>query len=105
MLDILARARMFECKPCATLVDTNPKLSGFDGDLVQYAMDFRSLAGTLWHLTFFDGATGVVCNVSGTHTCVAPLRLHVHLHRLVVVTIDREAPPSTSPSSSPPRMS
>jgi hypothetical protein len=34
-------------------------------------------------LIFFDGATGVACNVTGTPACVAPLRLHVHLCQLV----------------------
>jgi hypothetical protein len=31
MLDILDRAGMAECKPCSTLVDTNPKVAASDG--------------------------------------------------------------------------
>ncbi|WVZ93596.1 hypothetical protein U9M48_039564 [Paspalum notatum var. saurae] len=52
MLDILDRAGMSECKPCLTPVDTNPKLSAVEGNLVQDATDFRSLAGALQYLTF-----------------------------------------------------
>jgi hypothetical protein len=56
-------------------------------------------------LIFFDDATGVTCDVTGMPAYVAPLRLHVHLYRLVVATTDQEAPPLTSPSSSPPHTS
>ncbi|WVZ51741.1 hypothetical protein U9M48_002854 [Paspalum notatum var. saurae] len=56
-------------------------------------------------LVFFDCVVGVACGVTGTLACVAPLRLHIALRRLVIAITDREAPPSTSPSpsSSPPR--
>jgi hypothetical protein len=54
MLDILDRAGMAACKPCATPVDTNPKLSPTYGELLQPtdATDFCSLAGALQYLTF-----------------------------------------------------
>ena len=51
MLDILERAGMADCKPCATPVDINPKLSA-DGDPISDATDYRSLAGALQYLTF-----------------------------------------------------
>jgi hypothetical protein len=52
MLDILNRAGMAECKPCSTLVDTNPKVAAADGAPVSDSTDFRSLAGALQYLTF-----------------------------------------------------
>lgn len=51
MLDILDRAAMADCKPCSTLVDTNPKLAA-DGPLVKDASYFCSLAGAFQYLTF-----------------------------------------------------
>jgi len=52
MLDILERAKMSECKPCSTPVDTNPKVAADGGVLVTDASDYRSLAGALQYLTF-----------------------------------------------------
>jgi len=52
MLDILDRAGMAECKPCATPVDTSPKTSADSGALVADPTDYRSLAGALQYLTF-----------------------------------------------------
>jgi len=52
MLDILERAKMTECKPCSTPVDTNPKVAADGGVLVTDASDYRSLAGALQYLTF-----------------------------------------------------
>jgi hypothetical protein len=54
MSDILDRADMAACKPCATLVDTNAKLSATSGELLQPmdATDFGSLASALQYLTF-----------------------------------------------------
>ena len=52
MLDILDHAGMTECKPCSTLVDTNPKVATADDALVSDPTDFRSLAGALQYLTF-----------------------------------------------------
>ena len=52
MLDILERAKMTECKPCSTPVDTNPKVAADGGVLVADASDYRSLAGALQYLTF-----------------------------------------------------
>jgi hypothetical protein len=52
MMDILDRARMAECKPCSTPVDTNPKVAAADGTPVADASDFRSLTGALQYLTF-----------------------------------------------------
>ena len=52
MLDILDCAGMTECKPCSTLVDTNPKVAAADGAPVSDATDFRSLAEALQYLTF-----------------------------------------------------
>ena len=51
MIEILERAGMADCKPCATPVDLNPKLSA-DGAPVSDPTDFRSLAGALQYLTF-----------------------------------------------------
>ena len=45
MLEILDHASMADCKPCSTLVDTNPKLSAEDGTLVADLAHFRSLTG------------------------------------------------------------
>jgi hypothetical protein len=47
MMDILDRAGMAECKPCSTLIDTNPKVVTADGAPVSDASDFLSLAGAL----------------------------------------------------------
>jgi len=52
MMDILDRAGMAECKPCSTLVDTNPKVAAADGAPMADASDFQSLAGALQYLTF-----------------------------------------------------
>jgi hypothetical protein len=52
MLDILDRARMAECTPCATPVDTNPKVAAVDGTPLSDASNFCSLAGALQYLTF-----------------------------------------------------
>jgi hypothetical protein len=54
MLDILDRAGMAAYKPCATPVDTNPKMSATSVHPLQRAdaTDFRSLTGALQYLTF-----------------------------------------------------
>ena len=52
MQDILDCARMAECKPCSTPVNTNPKVAAADGPPVADATDYRSLAGALQYLTF-----------------------------------------------------
>jgi len=52
MMEILQRASMSDCKPCATPVDTNPKLPADGGVPVADPTDFRSLAGALQYLTF-----------------------------------------------------
>ena len=52
MVEILQRAGMFDCKPCATPVDTNPKLPVDGGVPVSDPTDFCSLAGALQYLTF-----------------------------------------------------
>jgi len=52
MMDILERAGMSDCKPCATPVVANPKLSADGGVPVADPTDFRSLAGALQYLTF-----------------------------------------------------
>jgi len=52
MMDILERASMSDCKPCATPVVVNPKLSADGGVPVADPTDFRSLAGALQYLTF-----------------------------------------------------
>jgi hypothetical protein len=51
MIEIVERAGMSDCKPCATPVDVNPKLPAA-GDPVSDPTDFRSLAGALQYLTF-----------------------------------------------------
>jgi hypothetical protein len=52
MLDILDCAGMVECKPCSTLVDTNPKVVTADDAPVPDASYFLNLAGALQYLTF-----------------------------------------------------
>ena len=52
MMDTLDPAGMIDCKPCSTLVDTNPKVAAADGAHVADATGFRSLAGVLQYLTF-----------------------------------------------------
>lgn len=49
--EILHCAGMTQCNPAATPVDTHPKLSSSDGDLVSDPTDYRSLAGALQYLT------------------------------------------------------
>lgn len=50
--DILNRAHMTNCKPCATPVDTASKLSATDGALLTDGTLYRTLAGALQYLTF-----------------------------------------------------
>ena len=50
--EILERARMQECKPCATPVDLKAKLSDKEGKQVDNPTEYRSLAGALQYLTF-----------------------------------------------------
>ncbi|KAM0042542.1 putative RNA-directed DNA polymerase [Helianthus debilis subsp. tardiflorus] len=50
--DIIHRANMTDCKPCATPCDTGSKLSATDGDLIPDGTLYRSLAGALQYLTF-----------------------------------------------------
>ncbi|KAJ0809861.1 putative RNA-directed DNA polymerase [Helianthus annuus] len=50
--EILARASMTNCKPCATPVDLSSKLSAIDGPLFHDPTLYRSLAGALQYLTF-----------------------------------------------------
>jgi hypothetical protein len=52
MVELLDRTGMSECKPCFTLVDTNPEVASADDAPVTDASDFRSLAGALQWLTF-----------------------------------------------------
>ncbi|XP_025792045.1 uncharacterized protein LOC112873262 [Panicum hallii] len=49
MMEILDRAGMSDRKPCATPVDTNPKLPADGGVPVADPIEFRSLAGALQH--------------------------------------------------------
>ncbi|GJZ23081.1 ribonuclease H-like domain-containing protein [Tanacetum coccineum] len=49
--EILERARMQNCNPCRTLVDSESKL-GHDGDLVSDSNLYRSLASSIQYLTF-----------------------------------------------------
>ncbi|KAK1440601.1 hypothetical protein QVD17_06430 [Tagetes erecta] len=50
--DILHRANMTNCKPCATPVDTDSKLSATVGSLLPDGTLYRALAGALQYLTF-----------------------------------------------------
>jgi hypothetical protein len=50
--DILERARMTDCNPCSTPVDTQGKLSEAEGPPVSDPTAYRSLAGALQYLTF-----------------------------------------------------
>ncbi|CAL9245815.1 unnamed protein product [Arabidopsis halleri] len=50
--DIITRAGMVDCKPLATLVDLQSKLSITDGELIDNPTFYRSLAGALQYLTF-----------------------------------------------------
>lgn len=51
IVDILARANMADCKPCATPIDTASKLSADSGPPVSDGTLYRSLAGALQYLT------------------------------------------------------
>jgi hypothetical protein len=51
-LDILERAKMIDCRPCSTPVDTQAKLSEAQGEPVEDPTGYRSLAGALQYLTF-----------------------------------------------------
>lgn len=50
--EIIKRAGMSNCKPCATPVDMKSKLSADEGKRVSDATEYRSLAGALQYLTF-----------------------------------------------------
>ncbi|KAK9053174.1 hypothetical protein SSX86_029806 [Deinandra increscens subsp. villosa] len=50
--EILQRAYMSNCKPCAILVDTDAKLSADNGPLLPDVTLYRSLVGALQYLTF-----------------------------------------------------
>ncbi|KAK1420492.1 hypothetical protein QVD17_22136 [Tagetes erecta] len=50
--DVIDRAGMSSCKPVATPVDTNTKLSATDGDPFENITLYRQLAGALQYLTF-----------------------------------------------------
>ena len=50
--EIVARAKMVNCNPVATPVDTSNKLSAHSGPLVDDPTLYRSLAGALQYLTF-----------------------------------------------------
>lgn len=50
--DIIQRAKMTECKPCLTPVDTKPKLAVADSPPVAEPTLYRILAGALQYLTF-----------------------------------------------------
>jgi hypothetical protein len=68
-LDILERAKMMDCKPCSTLVDTQAKLSEDTSDPVEDPTRYRSLAGALQYLTFAR---------SDTSYAVQQVCLHMH---------------------------
>jgi hypothetical protein len=51
-LEIIARAGLTDCKPCATLIDTSAKLSGTSGAPVSDPTQYRSLASALQYLMF-----------------------------------------------------
>jgi hypothetical protein len=51
-LEIIARAGLTDCKPCATPIDTSAKLSGTSVAPVSDPTQYRSLAGALQYLTF-----------------------------------------------------
>ncbi|XP_023640610.1 uncharacterized protein LOC111831153 isoform X1 [Capsella rubella] len=50
--DIITRAGMVDCKPCATPVDLKSKLSATKGEPVPDPTTYRRLAGALQYLTF-----------------------------------------------------
>ena len=50
VLDILERARMTDCNPCSTPVDTQAKRSAAEGTPVADPTTYRSLAGALQYL-------------------------------------------------------
>ncbi|WVZ93090.1 hypothetical protein U9M48_039101 [Paspalum notatum var. saurae] len=51
-LDILERARMTDCNPCSTPVDTQAKLSEDVGTPIADPTAYRNLAGAMQYLTF-----------------------------------------------------
>ena len=63
-MDILARAGMVDCKPCATLVDMSTKLS-LDGPPVDNTTHYRGLAGALQYLTFTRPDIAFAVSVGG----------------------------------------
>jgi hypothetical protein len=50
-VDLLQRAGMSECNPCATPIDVRSKLSATDGALLTDPTEYRSYAGALQYLT------------------------------------------------------
>lgn len=50
-LEVLERAKMLNCKPVSTPIDTQSKLSAHDGCLLDNPTLYRSLAGALQYLT------------------------------------------------------
>ena len=52
IVDILERASMADCKPCTTPVDTQGKVSSFDGLPVADPTSYQSLVGALQYLVF-----------------------------------------------------
>lgn len=50
--EIIERAGMINCKPLATPLDVNSKLSTEAGDKIPNVIEYRSLAGALQYLTF-----------------------------------------------------
>ena len=50
--EIIHRAKMDNCKPVSTPVDTKSKLGALDGELMSDPSLYRSLAGALQYLTF-----------------------------------------------------
>lgn len=50
--DIIYRAKMVNCKPALTPVDTKSKLSATSGEKFDDPTLYRSLAGALQYLTF-----------------------------------------------------
>jgi hypothetical protein len=50
-LDLLQRAGMLDCNPCATPIDTRCKLSADEGPLLSDPTEYRSFAGALQYIT------------------------------------------------------
>nr|CAB3451012.1 unnamed protein product [Digitaria exilis] len=109
-LDILERAGMVDCKPCATPVDTQGKLSAEASPPVADPTAYRSLAGALQYLTFTRPDIAYAAHlavlkrllryVRGTVDCGLTLHLSPSTELVVYTDADWAGCPDTRRSTS-----